>query len=278
MALIKCPECGQEISDMAPACIHCGCPIQQVHVSGQRFTLVKDINSEGQSDDVCQNGKSNLKSVKKKKFNPLLISFGVLILSMCGSAIGGPFGAFMARIALLSLVALFISSILCIKKSRNCNNRKGRAVGFTFAILSGIIIFIIAASLIVAFNPQKQKLAVDCATELRSMLKDPNSMLIRGDIIVTDANDDGVSYVIIQYSAANSYGGMTSNAAFFSNNWGYLGDPDADIDEMSGTQKVEYVDAKLFYELGLVVGSWESGSTVSGSSVANAVGCGYSRY
>ena len=28
MALIKCPECGKEISDRAQACIHCGCPIQ----------------------------------------------------------------------------------------------------------------------------------------------------------------------------------------------------------------------------------------------------------
>ena len=27
MALIKCPECGKEISDRAPMCIQCGCPI-----------------------------------------------------------------------------------------------------------------------------------------------------------------------------------------------------------------------------------------------------------
>jgi len=27
MALIKCPECGKEISDKAPACINCGCPV-----------------------------------------------------------------------------------------------------------------------------------------------------------------------------------------------------------------------------------------------------------
>ena len=27
MALIKCPECGKEISDLAPACIHCGYPL-----------------------------------------------------------------------------------------------------------------------------------------------------------------------------------------------------------------------------------------------------------
>ena len=28
MALIKCPECGKEISDKAQACIHCGYPIR----------------------------------------------------------------------------------------------------------------------------------------------------------------------------------------------------------------------------------------------------------
>lgn len=28
MALINCPECGKEISDKAPACIHCGFPLQ----------------------------------------------------------------------------------------------------------------------------------------------------------------------------------------------------------------------------------------------------------
>ena len=27
MALIKCPECGKEMSDKAQACIHCGCPL-----------------------------------------------------------------------------------------------------------------------------------------------------------------------------------------------------------------------------------------------------------
>ncbi len=29
MALIKCPECGKEISDQAPACIHCGFPLNK---------------------------------------------------------------------------------------------------------------------------------------------------------------------------------------------------------------------------------------------------------
>ena len=31
MALIKCKECGREISDKATACIHCGCPVNSSH-------------------------------------------------------------------------------------------------------------------------------------------------------------------------------------------------------------------------------------------------------
>lgn len=29
MALIKCPECGKEISDKSKACIHCGYPLDR---------------------------------------------------------------------------------------------------------------------------------------------------------------------------------------------------------------------------------------------------------
>lgn len=34
MALIKCPECGKEISDKAKSCIHCGCPLAEMITSG----------------------------------------------------------------------------------------------------------------------------------------------------------------------------------------------------------------------------------------------------
>ena len=33
MALIKCPECGKEVSDKAPACIHCGFPLNNIQPS-----------------------------------------------------------------------------------------------------------------------------------------------------------------------------------------------------------------------------------------------------
>jgi len=30
MALIKCPECGKDVSSKAPTCIHCGCPLDDI--------------------------------------------------------------------------------------------------------------------------------------------------------------------------------------------------------------------------------------------------------
>ena len=33
MALIKCPECGKTISDKAPACIGCGCPVSEMNLT-----------------------------------------------------------------------------------------------------------------------------------------------------------------------------------------------------------------------------------------------------
>ena len=35
MALIKCPECGGTVSDKAPACIHCGYPLQETKPSSE---------------------------------------------------------------------------------------------------------------------------------------------------------------------------------------------------------------------------------------------------
>ena len=45
MALIKCPECGKEISDKAPACIHCGYPLSLLNSEKAKSPTVEKQNN-----------------------------------------------------------------------------------------------------------------------------------------------------------------------------------------------------------------------------------------
>ena len=47
MALIKCPECGKEISDRAPLCVNCGCPIQSQNVESK--LIIKALKHTNES-------------------------------------------------------------------------------------------------------------------------------------------------------------------------------------------------------------------------------------
>ncbi len=53
MSLIKCPDCGEMISNRAEICIHCGCPIaksKETSVGPFKF----DLNEDGESYSVSQ--------------------------------------------------------------------------------------------------------------------------------------------------------------------------------------------------------------------------------
>lgn len=40
MALIKCPECGKEVSDQSEQCVHCGFPLQKIQNQAKTAGLV----------------------------------------------------------------------------------------------------------------------------------------------------------------------------------------------------------------------------------------------
>ena len=57
MALIKCPECGKEISDKAAACPNCGCPVAEMTTSGTVRIKMPNNIVEGWDASVSANGK-----------------------------------------------------------------------------------------------------------------------------------------------------------------------------------------------------------------------------
>jgi len=59
MALIKCPECGGNISDKAPACIHCGFPLDKIEISNIDIAAF-DVVYMGFSNNDNDFGKSRV--------------------------------------------------------------------------------------------------------------------------------------------------------------------------------------------------------------------------
>ena len=48
MALIKCPECGGQVSDRADVCIHCGYPLKEI----KEKVIVTKSNSVSKENGV----------------------------------------------------------------------------------------------------------------------------------------------------------------------------------------------------------------------------------
>lgn len=80
MALIKCPECGKEISDQATSCPNCGYPIQSLKTEDQTNGQTderKDAGTQDRKDDVSDRGGAR---PPKKKGGKIALIVGVVIV------------------------------------------------------------------------------------------------------------------------------------------------------------------------------------------------------
>ena len=75
MALIKCPECGKEISDKSSICIHCGYPISEMKQNSE--TLQEELLPENElllEKQLKRDQDSSIKEEKKNfKIKPIYI-------------------------------------------------------------------------------------------------------------------------------------------------------------------------------------------------------------
>lgn len=94
MALIKCSECGQEISDKASACPNCGCPVIQKkqykciecgHEVSENDTICPNCgyplqNDLNNNDDIKTNETSNIQKNNSKKKKTIIILIVLIFL------------------------------------------------------------------------------------------------------------------------------------------------------------------------------------------------------
>ena len=72
MALIKCSECGKEISDKSKTCIHCGCPVEKELICNECGKKL-DIKEK-----VCKN--CGCKITKQNQINLQFLTTYIYIL------------------------------------------------------------------------------------------------------------------------------------------------------------------------------------------------------
>lgn len=75
MAMIKCPECGKEMSDKAAACPNCGCPIEEIRtkieeIEAEREAKIKAKEEEKKAKEVAAEIKKQKKDEARKAVTP----------------------------------------------------------------------------------------------------------------------------------------------------------------------------------------------------------------
>lgn len=93
MALIKCPECGRDVSDQATICMNCGYPLSKKISQIQEKKTVNEVKKYEPSNITPDNDKKEFKKIeynetkKEKKYGyiPLLISAGIGMFYICFS-------------------------------------------------------------------------------------------------------------------------------------------------------------------------------------------------
>lgn len=90
MAMIKCPECGKEMSDRAPACPNCGCPIDdikdaiEIKARERREKKEKAISDKLVRKRRKASAKVTSPQVKKKRITAAsIIVASVIVIGIC---------------------------------------------------------------------------------------------------------------------------------------------------------------------------------------------------
>lgn len=85
MALIKCPECGKEISDKARVCVNCGCPISEYieekkEDNQKKFEYLKERQVAEKTFSSEVRKINYVKDKKKPRYAPVRMALSVFLV------------------------------------------------------------------------------------------------------------------------------------------------------------------------------------------------------
>ena len=182
--------------------------------------------------------------------------------------------------------AATISLFHAVKNSVFARYGRNAVIAAVALVVIALIVAIIVSLGSCAVTPE-ERYAIEVAKDYKSMLKDPDSMTIRGDITVVHASYDSgpIDYCYFEASAKNSFGGFTSSVPFYEGKE-YRADVSEELDESEYNLRDED-DLDEYSLLAVTRFKWaywqvegfsekETPVTVDGETVANALGISYS--
>lgn len=122
MALIKCPECGNQVSDKASACPNCGCPLDCCmeagsisQVEGQNQPpAIEPLTDNPVSLDGTENEGSNSNAKRDRKIRSILIAIGLYLAATIGFFALAVFGQMVTGSDLLVNMGVGATGLLII--------------------------------------------------------------------------------------------------------------------------------------------------------------------
>ena len=130
MALVKCSECGKQVSDQAKVCVHCGCPIEKKQFCPECGKEVSDkatvcptcgcpINNTSLPEPQTVTSTSvSTSPITKEKMNGMALAGG--ITALCSLIID--------LVGIVSIVAIVLSCVGLGEVNRTGQRGKGWAI------------------------------------------------------------------------------------------------------------------------------------------------------
>ena len=167
---------------------------------------------------------------------------------------------------------------LSIKEIKSDEGCKAPGISKKTMLVAVVVAVAVVAVFVMMLNlsSETEKQAVSDARTMQGMMKNPDSLVIYGDIVVlSHAYEDGSKSVItaIDHSGENSFGGTVRKTALFANGE-YVGNYEDKVDVDKYSSKDEIEDAISLASTKLLLASSDSDerTTVDGRRVASKIG------
>lgn len=234
MALIKCPECGKEISDKAVTCPYCGNPMGNGEQLIQEKTSITDVFPQ----------KSYLKWAALLWL--LFIAEIAILIVATPENFAIVYGVLGVNAVLAGIVLIkIVREIVREKKAKGkiLKNVVAMLLCCSFLWLNGGILLRDTIG-----NSGTNAKAVSVCKDLQNRLKSPDSLQIHS--ITAKINQErSKTYFYIDYSAENSFGGVVRQTAMYRNGqyitWMDFTDEDTEVLSSDETVTIKIDASKI---------------------------------